>query len=485
MLSIILVLVLGGDPVAEAGGAYRAAREAIDSDKPDQAVELLRTAIQQMGEESELVKYRDDTSRRRHSYYPYYELGRARMMQVRTEASIFTQRDMLQDAVSRLGQSKHPLAPALLEEAKAKLADVAEVIKLDSSFNAAKTAIEVLGTGERYVEAFEKHAVAVTKYKGRAKELEEVRLALKEKQAISIKRYADLLAQRLSDVVLVDVATRGDSIVPMLQPALVPKEVTEQGGPAFDWAQRFMDLWKAKQSTVQAAATLPGETVIATADLFDAAGLEALSLNLPSGLRAARHLAQTTRVGKLRDIAVGAEDVLDTKTADAVLKSSTDASGRADAAAAKVSEKNMKDTLLNDLGAQQKQIRDLAAAIAKGAKDRERLTAPIVEAEQMLQDGDTIGDVPALLKLQQTLEQLLSDELFGTLTPRLRARALFAKGLAASMEKYLSGRSEAEVMEAARVAVTKAYGFDAKVDERWSGRLSTKLVTLFGKFKEK
>ena len=484
MLSIILVLALGGDPVAEAGGAYRAAREAIDADHPEQAVELLRTAIQQMGEESEQLKYRDDTSRRRHSYYPYYELGRARMMQVRTEASIFTQRDMLQDAVSRLGQSKHPQAAILLEEANAKLKEVAEVIKLDSSFNAAKTAIEVNGTAERYVEAFQQHATAVTVYKGRAKELEEVRLALKQKQVITLKKYADLLSSRLNDVALVDVVSRGDSIIPMLQPAMVPAEVTEQAGPAFEWAAKFIKLWEAEQATVQKSATLPGDAVIRSADALDAAGLEAMAIGLPAGLRAARNLSQTARVGKLRDLVLGADDVLDTKTAAAVLKSSTNASGKADDVVAKIADKNVQETLANDLAKQERQIKDLADGISTGAKNREKLTVPIVAAETKLLDGESISDVAALQKLQQDLENLVSNELFGTLTPRLRARALFAKGMAASMEKYLSAKSEAEVMEAARVAVTKAYGFDPKVDERWNDRLSKKLKELFKKFKQ-
>lgn len=483
MLSIILVLALSGDPVAEAGGAYRAAREAIDADHPEQAVELLRTAIQQMGEESEQLKYRDDTSRRRHAYYPYYELGRARLMQVRTEASIFTQRDMLQDAVSRLGQSKHPQAPVLLDEAKAKLEEVAEVIKLDSSFNAAKTAIEVLGTGERYVAAFKEHAIAVTKYKGRARELEEVRLALKEKQAITISRASALLTSRLNDVALTDPVTRGDSIEPMLQAAMVSTEVTAEPGPAFDWAARFIKIWNEEKDAVKSSATLSGDVVIKSADRLDAAGLEAMTLNLPAGLRAARSLAQTIRVGKLKEIVRGAEDVLDTKTADAVVKSSRDASALATTAVEKISEKNVKATLANDLGSQEKQVNDLAADIVRGAKDRERLTAPIAESESKLQDGDTIGSVVELQKLQQTLEQLQADAVFGTLTPRLRARALFAKGMAASMERYLTGKSEAEVMESARVAMTNAYGFDPKVDERWKDRLSTKLQALFKKFK--
>jgi hypothetical protein len=371
-----------------------------------------------------------------------------------------------------------------MEEAKSKLTVVQEAIALDGSFNAVKTKIEVNGTNERFVEAFKEHREAAAKFKTRLKELDEVLVTLKAKQAAAIQRYLGQLSQRLSDLLLMDPVTRGEAIVPLLTPALVPLEVTEQPGPAFDWAARFIALWEKEADTVKRAATLPAAKVIATADAFDAAGLEALTLPLPAGFRAARHLAQTTRVGKLRDVANGAEDVLDTKTADAVLRSSEEASKKGREAAGKISEKAAQDTLLNDLGVQEKQVNDLAKSIRDGAKERERLTAPIVVAEGQLQDGEVVGDVAALGKIQQDLDQLVGEATFGTLTARLRARAFFGRALAAATEAYLVGKPEADVMEAARVSATRAYGFDDKVDERWATHLSPKLVELFKKFKQ-
>ena len=485
MLSILLLLSLeAGDAVAEAGNNYRMAKEALDLDKYEEAVTLLRAALQQVGEENDQLKYRDDQSRRRHSYYPYYEWGRARLMQSQLESSVFTQRDLLADAVSHLGQSRHPDASVKLEEATGKLNVVKEAIALDGSFNAVKTKIEVNGTNEKFVLAFKEHREAAAKYKTRLKELDEVLVALKAKQAATILRYQGQLSQRLIDLLVMDPVTRGDAIVPLLKPALVPDEVTETSGATFQWALRFIALWEKEADTVKKAATLPGEKVVATAEAFDAAGLEALTIQLPAGFRAARHIAQTARLGKLRDLANGSEDVLDTKTADAVLRSSGAASKKGLESAGGQSEADVKDTLLSDLGAQERQMNELAKLIHDGAKERERLTAPIVKAEGQLQDGDTLGDVAALSKLQQDLEQLVGEANFGTLTARLRARAFFTKAIAAAMESYLSGKAEAEVMEAARVSATRAYGFDAKVDARWGGQLSRKLTELFKKFKQ-
>jgi len=485
MLAILLLLGLSaGDAVAEAGSNYRQAQEALAAEKYEEAVTLLRAAVQQVGEESDLLKYRDDTSRRRHPYYPYYEWGRARMLQAEQEASVFTQRDLLADAVSHLGQSRHPDASLKLEAVKSKLTVVQEAIALDGSFNAVKTKIEVLGTNERFVEAFKEHRSAAGKYKTRLKELDEVLVALKAKQAAAIQRYRGQLSQRLGDLLLMDPVTRGDAIEPLLTSALVPAEVTETTGPMFQWAGRFIALWVKEAETVKKAATLPGGKVIAAADAFDAAGLEALTIGLPAGFRAARHLAQTTRVGKLRDIVNGAEDVLDTKTADAVLRSSSAASKKGLESAGGQTDPAVKDTLLSDLGLQEKQVNDLAKAIGAGAKERERLTAPIVVAEGQLQEGDTVGDVAALSKIQQDLDQLVGEATFGTLTAHLRARAFFVRALAAATEAYLVGKAEADVMEAARVPATRAYSFDAKVDARWEHRLSPKLVELFKKFQQ-
>src|SRR5262249_44082738 len=237
-----------------------------------------------------------------------------------------------------------------------------EAIAADSSFSSVKTKIEVLGNGEKYIDAFQEHTKATAKYKTRLKELEEIRLVLKEKQVATLKRYEELLAQRLNDVVLIDPATRGETIVPMIKPALVPESVTDQPGPTFLWATKFMALWEKEADTVKKAASLPGEKVIATADAFDEAGLEALKLDLPSGFRAARHPAQTTRVGQLREIAAGSDDVIDTKTAGAVTGSSTAASKKGADAAAGL-EKDQKDTLLNDLATQDRQVNDLAKNI--------------------------------------------------------------------------------------------------------------------------
>jgi hypothetical protein len=123
-----------------------------------------------------------------------------------------------------------------------------------------------------------------------------------------------------------------------------------------------------------------------------------------------------------------------------------------------------------------KQIDDLSGKILAGAKERARLTAPIVAAETSLADGDTLGDAAALTKLKNDLFELESEATFGTLTARLRARALMAHALAEATLGFLEGNALARVVDRCRVPAWRAYGFDPKVDARWTARLSPKIL---------
>src|ERR1041385_4350921 len=113
MWGVLILALAAGDSFSEAGAAYRKALEELETERYEEAVQLLREAVQKVGSESDELKSRDSIARRRHSYYPYYEWARARQLQAKREGSIFTRRDLLKDAQSRLGQTRHPDAPQL------------------------------------------------------------------------------------------------------------------------------------------------------------------------------------------------------------------------------------------------------------------------------------------------------------------------------------------------------------------------------------
>jgi hypothetical protein len=187
-------------------------------------------------------------------------------------------------------------------------------------------------------------------------------------------------------------------------------------------------------------------------------------------------------MAKLKDIATGREDVIDTATASAVAASSEAALAKAEQAASTL-EKSVKDSLLIDVAAHRKDAEEIAKKIRAGAKERGRLTAPIVTAEEKLADGDFVGDRAALEKLKNDLSELESDGEFGTLTPRLRARAFLAHGITEAVLALLEGKTLEQATERARLTTWRAFGFDPKVDARWGGRLSPKLQKIFDKIR--
>lgn len=485
MLSFALFfLCAAADPVTEAGTAYRLALEALNGKNYEEAVQLLRGALQKLGEESDSLKYRDGVARQRHAYYPYYEWARARLLQAKQETSIFTRRDLLKEALSRLSQTRHPDAALKVEEAKEQLAVVEKAIELDGSFASAKTRIEVLGTGERFEEALSQLDAMLAAYVTRDKELGDLRTSLKERQAALEKRYEGVLAQRLGDVTLADPVAAGESIAEILKPAKIPGVAVATPGAPFVWLAKFMVLWEKSLETIRRAPDLTADEVNVLAGSFETAALDAIDSGVPAGFRASRHVAHAVRLARLNRIATGAEDVIDTTTAATISKASQATSARAGQSVARLPAA-LPDTksLENDVPTRQKQLDDLSKKIVDFAKERARLTAPILTAETALGDGDTLGDTGALTKLKNDLFELESEANFGTLTPRLRARALMAHALAEATLGFMEGNPPDRVFDRCRLPAWRAFGFDPKVDERWKARLSPKMVKILEQIK--
>jgi len=484
-MSLVLILaLLTGDPVTEAGTAYRQALEAVESENYEGAIQLLSGALQRVGEESDQLKYRDNVARRRHSYYPYYEWACARELQAQREASIFTRRDLLKDAVGRLAQTKHPDAPQKLESVKKKLEEVEKAIALDGSFSSTKTRIEVLGTGERFEEALQQIEEASKAYLTRDKEIRDLRISLKERQRVVERRYEQTLIQRLSDVLLTDPIVAGESISGILKSAQIPAEAVAKPGPAFVWLARFLDLWESSRESASKSAELSAEKINALAESFELLALEALTSNVSPGFRSARYIAHSVRLSRLNRIGTGAEDVIDTQTVDAIALAAAKTAERAAAGVSKLPETDsMAKTLEADVPARQKAVDDLATQIRAGAKERARLTEPIVTAEASLSNGEMLGDVKALAKVVTDLATLESEGNFGTLTNRLRARALMTHGMAEAMLAFLEGDLREKVITRCRLFAWRAYGFDPNVEARWAGKLSPKMIDLLNSIK--
>jgi hypothetical protein len=118
MWGVLILALAAGDSVTEAGASYRKALEELETERYEEAVQLLRRGGAAVGSESDELKYRDSIARRRHSYYPYYEMGPGPPAPGQAEPSIFTRRDLLKDAISRSARPASRRRPQLTEEVK-------------------------------------------------------------------------------------------------------------------------------------------------------------------------------------------------------------------------------------------------------------------------------------------------------------------------------------------------------------------------------
>jgi hypothetical protein len=189
-------------------------------------------------------------------------------------------------------------------------------------------------------------------------------------------------------------------------------------------------------------------------------------------------------MAKLRDIATGSEDVIDLATTAAVIKSLNEGlrSAREVLARSSVSG-DARKRLEADLAGQEKQASDIDKLIQAGSKERQRLTAPILTAETALQNGETLGNMDQLKKMKDDLFELESEANFGTLTSRLRARALFAHAIAEATVAFMEGNLPERVEERCRVPAWRAFGFDTQIEARWKDKLSPKLQKVLDKIK--
>ena len=371
-----------------------------------------------------------------------------------------------------------------MESVKKKLEEVEKAIAMDGSFASTKTGIEFLGTGEQFEKALKQLDDASKVFLTREKEIAVLRSSLVERQRAVERRYEGSLVNRLSDVLLTNPIVAADSVSGILKSAEIPVETVAKPGPAFVWLARFIELWDKSMATVQKSEDLTGDEVNALAESFELLALDALKSNVSPGFRSARHVAHTVRLAKQNRIGTGAEDVIDTQTVDAIAAAAAKTAERASGGVSKLPETDsMVKTLENDVAARQKEIDELAKLIREGAKERAKLTEPIVTAEASLSNGETLGDVTALATVISDLATLESEGNFGTLTNRLRARALMSHGMSEAMLAFLEGDPRERVITRCRLFAWRAYGFDPNVEARWAGKLSPKMIEILNSIK--
>jgi tetratricopeptide (TPR) repeat protein len=483
-LALLLLLLAPAGDLASAGVSYREGLADLKAGKFEEAVRKFQSALQQEGVEHSEMKYRDSVARRRHAYYPYFGWAEARWAQAQREVELERKHELLQDAIGRLRQTQHPDAAFRMQEVTAALAVVDNQRSAQTGLAGLKGVIAGRVDAKRFEEAIKELEAADKSYPTRTAEIQELRADVLKRQLEAVQGYERALIVFMNDIARTDPILRTESPAAMLKPAFVPVEVHVKPAGPFLWLQGFRDLYEKEAAGVRSAARLDLEALTRITEAFDRSSGDALAAGFLPGFRAARHVAESMRQARLKDIAAGATDAIETETAKSILSSAEVAARTSEALLrTRPATEEITRFIDNDLTAQRLKATELRLAVENAARERQRLTEPILKAEQALAQPETISETAALAQVSKSMKDLGADPQAMTLTDRLRARQFLATAVAEAMIGFLDGESLERVTERCRATAFRAYSLDPKVDAPWRGRLSPKILKVLDRIK--
>lgn len=493
-----LVFALAND--AEAGASYVKGVKLLEEKKYDEAVQALEAAVKFQRQESPALRYRDDEGRYRHAYYPNFLLGRARLGQAQTEASLDIRLDRLENALAYLKRSTHPdaksteaVAEAAIEKAKKDIEDrnlntpPPEILEL-------RTKINGLVDLEKFEEAFKELQAADKHFAGHHARLKPPILALISTRLEAVlKRYNDVMLGRLESISRSDPTLEAETIIPQLRPARVPPEVKKDPAARFKWLLGFFDFYEKEVDLVREATTLPVDTVLKSTASFDFAADQALGVDVFPGYRAARNMAHYIRRARLREwVETGDPAKAEYRaTGDKILaaaaemRKKTEAELRervAQAANSPLALEMQKYLDTDILKYQVNQLEQLNLIM----KDRIKKHNEKVAAEGTLrraQDGmaarAAMADPLACRRVELDLSALESQDHFQDLPAAIRAQVYHSRALANATAAFLESEELNRVADRCRGDVTRAFALDPKVDEARRGQVSPRILKVF------
>jgi hypothetical protein len=431
------LLVLVQDP-SKAGAAYQEGLSALQDGRPDAAAARFQEALRQLPEEDPRLQYRDREGRHSVAYHPRFGLAQARAAQALADPAKVE--ELLGEAVALLGLSRHPDAPALLEELRKRIDDAraARAAAQDSAAVAAavRKRVDALCEEQRYEDAL---AAARGVVVPRERSALTARIEARRQEVVD----GCLRAMRtgLDSVAALDPVEKADALPGLLEPGRVPAAVQASPPPPLVWLGRFAELLERRRAQIRGASELPGPDAVALAEAFDRAAAEADQADCPSGARAARAVARgvlrariEARPGKDLPLLLG----------EAGRRWAPQA-GERDA----------------DLEPWRKRI----AAVRDEAQARslreERAWTALRLSEALLSDPERMSDETALEAGADALERLEADLRVQELEAPLQARLAFVLGLLRATRGWLAGESEEAVVRRAGPALERAWRLDA------------------------
>jgi hypothetical protein len=424
------------------------------------------------------------------------------MAQAQAEAGPYVKRERLQAVVRHLGLTVHPGARDDLAASIAALEALEKAIAAAEAAAVPPEVAQLRGRIDRLCEAsdFEGALVELTNATDLLRRYEKARAdilaSIRNRQRAALQNYETILVSRLDSISRTDPTYEAEVVLPLLKPARVPPEITKDPAPRFRWLNEFCALYEKELDFVRGSATLDLERLLPSAAAFDALAKRAMEIDLFNGFRAARNMAHSMRMSRLKDLAASADkpdsnlpgNVAFRESSARLLEASDVAKVEEDLAARLASgtspAEDLKKYVETDLPYQKRQIEAVRGKFREVTVAWERRVsaeAAAKEAEDALVTPGRMSNPDEVRKIGQALSQLESLAYFETLPPGLRARVLYARAVSEAVTAFLDAEPPARAAERCRGDLLRATGLDAGVQKPWqeSGRLSPRLSALF------
>jgi hypothetical protein len=412
-------------------------------------------------------------------------------------------RDRLQAALRHFRQTSHPEGARRAQETAASLEALEKAIA-ENEANAVppevgqlRTAVDRLCEASSFEEALAKIAQASDLLARFPKTRDELLTSTRNRQRAALKNYETLLVSRLDSISRTDPTYEAEIVLPMLAPARVPPEVVKDPEPRFKWLLDFLARYEKDLETVRSAATLEPDRLLPAAAAFDALAKSALENDLFNGFRAARNMAHSITMARLKELAAAAEKPDSElpgsaafQAAVAKLLEAVEASrAAAEALLSASTSADAKKYAAADLPYQKRQIDGVRAKIREVTVAHERRVAAeavALEAETRLLHPDVMARPAELAKVTKSLSTLESQAYFETLPAPVRARTLCARAVSEAVAAFLDAEPPARAAERCRNDFLRAIALDANALKPWTdkGRLSPRLVELFERIRK-
>jgi hypothetical protein len=474
MTLLLFVLAAFGDD-AQAGGACRAAVEAVRQGRYEEAVEKLQVALRNQPRETDRLQYRDRDGLHKEPYYPHYVWAQARTLQARAEKENARQRQLLREAITHLELTQHPAGPELLGAVKEELAAVEKAANAVDPTKVALAALRERINGLCDQENFQEAVKAVAQEKALLDPLPAERAQLLElvqgHRGTVLARYERALDLALETVALASPLEKPDSLPLLLQPALLPKAVADPTEGRFVWLREFLATIQNRLPELRGLKDASGPMVVSCARSFEETAARGLSSGTFSGYRAAMNIAHAVRWSRIQALAGGRDDA----QLDRLLTDSEEAAAQQDKTLGRAPER---DTYRSGvLAPHAERLRDEREKFRRRTRLAGDLDRWIARADQSLAQRSSMANPEALRAVAKELAPLEAQAAWKDAPAPARARALYARAILEAVSILLEADAPPGALDRAAPGIRAARALDPGVDAGWKERLSPKLKT--------